>query len=110
MRGQATNPDTNRFEPLTETDSKLFRPDGTPVPSHWSIFKADEIVSVKNYSFKVLCVGEKTLLLEPVGPYLIGGFCDLPSHSNRNCEYLTKGRCTGSEKQLDCPFLKMEMP
>lgn len=68
------NPETKRFEHLTQSPlGQLLRPDGTPVPSHWAVFKADEIVTIKNYDFKILHVGDDTLLLKPVGPHLIGG-------------------------------------
>lgn len=62
------NPETNRFEPLIG----LLRPDGTPVPDHWAIFKVDEILIIKSYRFKILHIGTDTMLLEPVGPIIIG--------------------------------------
>lgn len=81
------NPETNRFEPLTEEEKreqerqyrsiesvlarvqkKLLRPDGTPVPSHWPVFQVGELVVIKNYTFKVAYIGESTLLFEPVSP------------------------------------------
>jgi len=52
--------------------SKLVLPDGKPVPSHWAIFTEGEQVVVKGYTFRVAYIGETTLLLEPVGPYVIG--------------------------------------
>jgi len=78
------NPDSNRFEHLEEHEgheehndseflesiSLLLRPDGTPVPKHWSIFKIGENVVVNNYTFKVAYIGESTLLLEPVSPVI----------------------------------------
>lgn len=84
------NPDTNRFENLKTIDDikselierakileatnlgKLLRPNGEPVPDHWSVFKVDEEVVIKNYTFKVAYIGESTLLLEPVGVPIIG--------------------------------------
>ena len=74
------NPETNRFEELKQDlaekliqrEPRLLRPDGSPVPEHWSIFTVDEHVNVKNYTFKVAYIGEQTLLLEPVGPILVG--------------------------------------
>lgn len=78
------NPDTNRFEALTEatellaqkTDqilpksgSLLFRPDGSPVPEHWSLFTLDEEIPIKGYVFRVSHIGESHLLLEPVGSF-----------------------------------------
>lgn len=49
-----------------EDPSQLFRPDGSPVPGHWPVFKVGEEVTVKNYVFLVAYIGETTLLLEPV--------------------------------------------
>jgi len=92
------NPETNRFESLSEEDDEileslvqkdqhqihedgtteksttsiLLRPDGTPVPAHWSVYQVGETVVVKNYCFKVVYIGESTLLLEPMGPVLVG--------------------------------------
>jgi len=88
------NPDTNRFEMLKSveelfedipetqlesmkkmfvaTNSKLVRPNGKPVPGHWSIFKVGEEVVIKNYTFKVAYIGETSILFEPVGIVEIG--------------------------------------
>jgi hypothetical protein len=89
------NPDTNRFEPLREASPEqnaamqrlvdaiatqrnaiaqgaLLRPDGTPVPAHWSVFALGELVVIKDYTFKVAYIGETAILFEPVGPVLIG--------------------------------------
>jgi len=55
-----------------ERRSKLVRPNGEPVPDHWPIFTVGELVTVKNYTFKVAYIGESTLLLEPTGPLLVG--------------------------------------
>jgi len=89
------NPDTNRFEPLTEDlkameervaqmekdgyidklhsvlERQLLRPDGTPVPKHWSVFVVGEHVVIKNYTFKVAYIGESNILFEPVGPIVV---------------------------------------
>ncbi len=87
------NPDTNRFEPLHEAlDSespehrrnrdamqrmltnggRLLRPDGSPVPAHWSTFTVGEHVIIKDYTFKVAYIGEGSILFEPVGPVVLG--------------------------------------
>lgn len=75
------NPETNSFEMLSkylETDDtgnqfkKLLRPNGEPVPAHWPVFRVDEEIVVKDYTFKVAHIGEKHLLLEPVGIPEIG--------------------------------------
>lgn len=84
------NPDTNKFEPLSEEHekqtkelqrmvaglqverTKLVRPDGSPVPDHWPIFRVDELIEVKGYTFKVAHIGESHLLLEPTGPVIVG--------------------------------------
>jgi hypothetical protein len=44
----------------------LVRPDGSPVPDHWPIFKVGEEVTIKGYVFRVGYIGESTLLLEPM--------------------------------------------
>lgn len=86
------NPETNRFEALHEADpgetathrqnrevlermlkgAKLVRPDGNPVPAHWTVFTVGEQVVIKDYTFKVAYVGETAILFEPVGPVVIG--------------------------------------
>ena len=81
------NPETNQFEMLKqikvgdefakriegEFDPTAFvRPNGEPVPKHWSVFKEGEELVVKNYTFRVAHIGEKHLLLEPVGIPAIG--------------------------------------
>lgn len=82
------NPDTNKFEPLMEGDAPtalklklgmdklLFRPDGTLVPKHWSVFQVGEHVVIKDYTFKVAYVGETSILFEPVGPVVVDGKAD----------------------------------
>lgn len=84
------NPDTNKLEALTTTTpetakqlvalmkeqaealrSELVRPDGSPVPKHWTVFQQDETVVVKDYTFRVAHMNESCIVLEPVGP-LVG--------------------------------------
>ena len=93
------NPITNKFEPLTEEEKArnheldiklaemqvaltkdmagvglsgtLFRPDGTPVPKSWSIFKVGEKVVIKDYTFECKYIGETSILFEPVGPVIV---------------------------------------
>lgn len=48
--------------------SQLVRPDGSDVPSHWAIFTAGELVTVKDQTFTVAYMNECTLMLEPVKP------------------------------------------
>lgn len=85
------NPDTNKFEYLTKVFGKndkhadalakefskmqeeykepfLVRPDGTPVPKHWSTFQVGENYVINNYTFKCQYIGETSILFEPVGP------------------------------------------
>jgi hypothetical protein len=82
------NPDTNKFEILTKPGEiseiekavakfsgkmcdyrvDLLRPDGSPVPKHWSVFKIGELVTIKDYTFRVAYVGESNILFEPVKP------------------------------------------
>ena len=81
------NPYTNRFERLQESPetqaierqlrrlqsgSPLVRPDGSPVPEHWSVYQEGEHGALKNYTFKVAHIGESYRVLEPVGPVLVG--------------------------------------
>jgi hypothetical protein len=83
------NPETNKFEKLSEVPKelreamfkqtndlqdkikKLYRPNGEPVPKHWSIFNVGEEVIVKDYTFKIAYMNETTLILEPVAPVVL---------------------------------------
>ncbi len=81
------NPDTNRFEPLTEVTAhlgtvSLLRPDGSPVPAHWCVFAVGELVSIRNCTFRVAYVGEAAILFEPAGIPIIGG----PSDPHAGCD------------------------
>lgn len=80
------NPETNKFEVLTEPGEfseleravakfngkmndyhvGLIRPDGSPVPKHWSVFKVGELVVIKDSTFRVAYIGESNILFEPV--------------------------------------------
>jgi hypothetical protein len=79
------NPDTNKFEPLMTAEQQdsqlqrmkaelagatgaLLRPDGSEVPKHWSVFRVDELVVVKDYTFKVVHIGESYMVIEPQKP------------------------------------------
>jgi hypothetical protein len=83
------NPDTNRLEALIAeveespalaalkeqlktATGRLLRPDGSPVPAHWSTFQIGELVVIKNYTFRVAYIGETAILFEPVGPMVVG--------------------------------------
>jgi len=83
------NPETNRFEKLIEDEMSkgtvedpggltipglpaLFRPNGKPVPKHWTVLTVGQNVVVENYTFKVAHIGESHVLLEPVGPVILG--------------------------------------
>lgn len=85
------NPDTNRFEPLTDAAGEkkpdphehpdkdplaLLRPDGSPVPSHWPVFAVGEMVVIKDYTFRVAYIGETAILFEPVGLPIVGETTD----------------------------------
>lgn len=80
------NTDTNSFEALKEmfadeepesfrdkirkaNESMLVRPDGSKVPDHWPIFTVGEEIPIHGYVFKVAHIGEKHMLLEPVGSF-----------------------------------------
>lgn len=87
------NPETNRFEPLLTGEeirkelnelaaaklddgpfeTRLVRPDGSPVPKHWTVFALGELVAIKGYTFEVKYIGETSILFEPVGPVVVGG-------------------------------------
>ena len=69
------NPETNKFEQLSEGLSGLLRPNGKPVPQHWTQFQMGELVVIKNYTFKVAYIGESALLFEPVGPLILEHSC-----------------------------------
>lgn len=77
---QLVNPDTNKFEMLKETEetkqlekvfreasNQLVRPNGEPVPKHWTQFQVGEHVVIKNYTFTVAYIGESVILFEPLG-------------------------------------------
>jgi len=81
------NPDTNKLEPLTtatpemakqletlekQIKGELVRPNGEPVPKHWTVLKQGESVVIKDYTFKIAYMNEGCVLLEPVGPYIVG--------------------------------------
>ena len=79
------NPDTNKFEELRafmkeelqlknkidmmngKIPGELYRPNGEPVPKHWSIFSVGENYVINNYTFKCAYIGETSILFEPVG-------------------------------------------
>lgn len=50
----------------------LLRPDGTPVPDHWSTFQIGEEIVIKTHVFRVAYIGETSILFEPVGPVVVG--------------------------------------
>lgn len=86
------NPETNKLEPLQLKElqqaldrvekkqsaaelaelGQLLRPDGTPVPKHWSLFIVDETYVINGYRFKCAYIGETSILFEPVGPIIVG--------------------------------------
>ena len=74
------NPETGCFEALSEIVKKhateqgapllpgqLVRPNGSPVPEYWSVFKVGEEITIKGHSFRVEYIGETSILFEPVG-------------------------------------------
>lgn len=76
------NPETNKFEKLHINESleneferqvnALLRPNGEPVPKHWSLFQVGEKYVINEYTFECKYVGETSILFEPVGPIVIG--------------------------------------
>jgi hypothetical protein len=76
------NPNTKSWEELfgaKDVPGKLLRPDGEPVPDHWLICGAGDLVTVerggKIATFRVGYIGDKVLVLEPADP-VVGG-CDM---------------------------------
>ena len=60
------NPDTRMLEKLSEgLRGLLLRPNGEPVPAHWTIFQLGELVELKGHTFRVAYFNENTVLLEP---------------------------------------------
>jgi hypothetical protein len=84
------NPDTNKMEQLQQLEalqeqlqkaeqkqvaadlSQLVRPNGEPVPKHWSVFRVGKNYVINNYTFKCAYIGETSILFEPVGPVVLG--------------------------------------
>jgi len=84
------NPDTNEFEPLRDAAQQssltkalqeeverhasgtLLRPNGEPVPKHWSVFTVGERLVVKDYTFEVVDISKDRILLKPIGLPVIG--------------------------------------
>jgi len=87
------NPDTNKFEQLQQMKalekavaeqerqvadrkfyelSQLVRPNGEPVPQHWSVFRVGENYVINDYTFKCAYIGETSILFEPVAPVVVG--------------------------------------
>ena len=74
----ALNEETNKFEvarqpTIAELDKLmdthgniLIRPDGSVVPETWLVFKEQELVVVKDHTFRVAHIGETYLVIEPV--------------------------------------------
>ena len=51
----------------TVMQQTLLRPNGEPVPQHWTQFQIGQLVVIQNYTFKVAYIGETAILFEPVG-------------------------------------------
>ena len=76
------NPETNKLEVLNEVPNDklndelnklsegltLIRPNGEPIPKHWSIFTVGELIVIKDYTFRVAYINESTIVFEPVKP------------------------------------------
>jgi hypothetical protein len=60
------------MERMLSNGGRLLRPNGDPVPKHWSTFTLGELVVIKDYTFKVAYIGETAITFEPVGPTLLG--------------------------------------
>lgn len=46
----------------------LLRPNGEPVPAHWSVFTVGQLVEVEGCTMRVAHINESGVLLEPVSP------------------------------------------
>lgn len=80
---------SSAIQDITSRLAQLVRPDGSPVPEHWAVFKQGEHVVLKNYTFKVGYIGDAVLVLEPVGPYVVGDVTDdkcVPCELSGHCE------------------------
>ncbi len=73
------NPDTNELERLRRSPilkdggvPVLVRKDGSVVPRHWAIFAVGEEIVVKGYTFRVAYLNEGAIMLEPIGPAVVG--------------------------------------
>lgn len=65
------NPETNRFEPVEETDIALLREDGTEVPKDWPVFRHGEVIILRKYRWAVTKMEGSELTLTGIGP--LGG-------------------------------------
>ena len=64
IKEQDIRQDFNNLE--AKIMGQLLRPDGTPVPKHWAVFHLDELVEIKNHTFRVKYIGETSILFEPI--------------------------------------------
>ena len=74
----AVNPETGQIEMLQRVLGEytdpfarhlgLLRPNGKPVPAHWSVFTVGQLVEVEGCTMKVAHINESGVLLEPVSP------------------------------------------
>lgn len=57
---------------LLQDPQQLLRPDGSPVPKHWSVFTVGEHVVIKDYTFEVVDVSKDRILFKPIGLPIVG--------------------------------------
>lgn len=62
----------DRFREMFSSLPKLYQPNGDEVPGHQTVLRVGETVAIKHYTFKVVLVNDCTVVLEPLGPYVIG--------------------------------------
>ena len=65
-----------RFTDMGSRFSKKYREnvltdDGRPVPRDWAVFNVGDERDIDGHRFRVAHIGEKHLLLEPVGPVVV---------------------------------------
>ena len=53
---------------LKGVHTEFVKLDGSPIPITVKIFKVDELVTIKDYTFRVAYIGESNILFEPVRP------------------------------------------
>jgi len=64
--------EANDKKAMAQDIAQLVRPNGEPVPKHWTVFRVGEHYVINGYTFRCAYFNETTLLFEPVGPVILG--------------------------------------